>query len=120
MKSGLVEKLAAAVNAEMFQETKVLDSIDHLAVVAIHSFLQNLYLFACDDTDEFRHYILCDTLFVPQLVIPYLDRCIYHAAVMTRRCAANQVALGEFTDYDSNTDVRALVIHSCIYICLSV
>jgi len=109
IQSNLVGKLSAAMNNEMFQESKVLDNIDHLAIVAVHSFLQNLYLFACDDTDEFRHHILCDTLFIPQLVIPYLDRCIYHAAVMTRRCAANQKALGEFAGYDANTDVQELV-----------
>jgi hypothetical protein len=35
------------------------------------------------------------TLLVPHLVIPYLERCVYHAAVLTRRAQANRAALAK-------------------------
>lgn len=71
-KSKLVEKLAIALNHELFSSGKVLEAEDHEAMSAVHGFLQNLYLYGCEDTDEFRHYLLADTLLVPHVVIPYL------------------------------------------------
>ena len=38
----------------------MLESDDHQAVIAVHGYLQNLYLYATDNTDEFRAYLLAD------------------------------------------------------------
>ena len=56
----MVEKLAMALNVELFSSGRVLESDDHQAVIAVHGYLQNLYLYATDNTDEFRAYLLAD------------------------------------------------------------
>jgi hypothetical protein len=76
METKLVEKLAKALNRELFSEGKVLTTQDHRAVAAVHSFLENLYLYGCGETEKFRTYLLTDTLLVPHVVIPYLERCV--------------------------------------------
>jgi hypothetical protein len=40
----LVEKLAIALNKCVFNVGRVLDSSEHNAIIAVHGFLQNLYL----------------------------------------------------------------------------
>eukprot|EP00617_Octactis_speculum_P020116 CAMPEP_0185769624 /NCGR_PEP_ID=MMETSP1174-20130828/55055_1 /TAXON_ID=35687 /ORGANISM="Dictyocha speculum, Strain CCMP1381" /LENGTH=465 /DNA_ID=CAMNT_0028454763 /DNA_START=6 /DNA_END=1400 /DNA_ORIENTATION=+ len=94
--SRLVESLAIAMNHSIFSNGRVLDVPDHQAVTAIHGFLQNLYLFATVNTEQFRSYLLADTLLVPHLVLPYFERCVYHAAVMSRRAESNREILSDF------------------------
>lgn len=53
---------------------RVLDESDHMAIVCVHSYLQNLYFYASTNNDEFRLHMLMDTLLIPRLILPYLDR----------------------------------------------
>ena len=90
----------------MFSAGKVLETEDHVAIGAVHSFLQNIYLYGCSDTEAFRAYLLAETLMVPHVVIPYLERCVYHAAVLTRRSQSNREALGDFAGFNDLPEVR--------------
>jgi hypothetical protein len=40
----------------------------------VHAFLQNLYFYATENTEEYRRHMLMETLLVPRLVLPYLDK----------------------------------------------
>ena len=109
VRSQVIEKLAVAINGGLFLTGRVLESEDHQAIIAVHGYLQNLYLYATEGTDDFRRYLLVDTLLVPQLVIPYLERWVYHAAVLTRRAAANREALADLDLVPGFGDVGNLV-----------
>jgi hypothetical protein len=37
---------------------------DHLAIVSVNAFLQNLYFYATQRNDEYRQHLLSDTLLV--------------------------------------------------------
>jgi hypothetical protein len=50
-----------------------LDEYDHVAVASVHAFLQNLYFYA-SNTDEYRNHLLMETLLIPRLILPYLDK----------------------------------------------
>ena len=52
----------------------MLEESDHMAVVSVHAFLQNLYFYASENNEEFRRHMLVETLLIPRLVLPYLDR----------------------------------------------
>jgi hypothetical protein len=48
--------------------------------------LQNLYSFAGPErADVYRQHLLADTLLVPRLVLPYLNRCVAAANLLSRR-----------------------------------
>jgi hypothetical protein len=38
------------------------------------SFPQNLYFYATECIEEYRRHMLMETLLIPRLVLPYLDR----------------------------------------------
>ncbi|KAH8053207.1 hypothetical protein JL721_10717 [Aureococcus anophagefferens] len=103
MRDQLVEKLSYALHDALFHgEARVLSNTEHAAVFAAHNFFQNLYLYGggVDAPLEgpslaeiYRGHLICDTLLVPHLVLPYLERCIYHAQVLHRRHLASRDAL---------------------------
>ena len=66
----------------------LMDELDHKSVVCVHSFLGNLYFYATRRSDEFRQHMLADTLLIPRLILPYLDRCVAHALVLNQRARA--------------------------------
>ena len=41
----------------------------------------------------YRTHLICDTVLVPHLVLPYLERCVHHAQVLHRRHLASKDAL---------------------------
>ena len=106
LRSRLVEKLSVALYDCLFeQEDKmleqapddldgeevtlsILEESDHMAVVSVHAFLQNLYFYATENTDEYRHHMLVETLLIPRLILPYLDRCVLHAKILNSRAEA--------------------------------
>ena len=47
-------------------------------------FPQNLYFYASENNEEFRRHMLVETLLIPRLVLPYLDRCVLHATILNR------------------------------------
>ena len=54
-------------------------------VGSVHAFLQNLFFYATTNNDEFRRHMLVETLLIPRLVLPYLDRCVLHAMILNNR-----------------------------------
>ena len=45
-------------------------------MASVNAFLQNLYFYATENNDEFRNHMLVETLLIPRLLLPYLDRCV--------------------------------------------
>jgi hypothetical protein len=106
LRSRLAEKLAAALYDCLFeaeeealerqlQEGKdsedflsLLEESDHMAVASVHAFLQNLYFYASQNNEEYRRHLLVETLLIPRLVLPYLDRCVLHATILNSRAEA--------------------------------
>lgn len=104
LRSTLVEKLSMALYDCLFEfdgldldgedEGKngelasTLDEYDHTAVASVHAFLQNLYFYASERTEEYRRHLLMETLLIPRLVLPYLDKCVIHATVLNTRAEA--------------------------------
>lgn len=102
LRSELVEKLSMALFDCLFEgddeiETKSSDELnsyaglteyDHIAVSSVHAFLQNLYFYATENTEEYRRHLLMETLLIPRLVLPYLDRCVIHATILNTRAEA--------------------------------
>lgn len=83
IKSRLLEKLALACHDCLFNLADdddgrcSLGEDDHRSICCIHSFLQNLYFYATSSrADEYRRHLLGDTMLVPRLILPYLDRAI--------------------------------------------
>jgi hypothetical protein len=67
-------------------ERGLLDGSDHRSITAVFSFLQNLYNFAgTEKAQVYRQHLLADTLLVPRLVLPYLNRCVAAANLLSRR-----------------------------------
>eukprot|EP00635_Sarcinochrysidales_sp_CCMP3193_P014228 CAMPEP_0118914400 /NCGR_PEP_ID=MMETSP1166-20130328/14770_1 /TAXON_ID=1104430 /ORGANISM="Chrysoreinhardia sp, Strain CCMP3193" /LENGTH=594 /DNA_ID=CAMNT_0006853981 /DNA_START=143 /DNA_END=1924 /DNA_ORIENTATION=- len=58
---------------------------DHRSIACVHSFLQNLYFYASNRTEEYRQHLLADTLLVPRLVLPYLDRSVQCVAELNAK-----------------------------------
>ena len=81
------EKEERRQNAALKQlERGLLDGSDHRSICAVFSFLQNLYNFAgADKAQVYRQHLLADTLLVPRLVLPYLNRCVAAANLLSRR-----------------------------------
>jgi len=85
LKSRLVEKLSVALYDCLFEAedallerdrdgdhehfVAVLEESDHIAVVSVHAFLQNLYFYASENNEEFRNHMLVETLLIPRLVL---------------------------------------------------
>eukprot|EP00602_Paraphysomonas_sp_CaronLab_P003967 CAMPEP_0185017436 /NCGR_PEP_ID=MMETSP1103-20130426/388_1 /TAXON_ID=36769 /ORGANISM="Paraphysomonas bandaiensis, Strain Caron Lab Isolate" /LENGTH=753 /DNA_ID=CAMNT_0027546853 /DNA_START=39 /DNA_END=2300 /DNA_ORIENTATION=+ len=99
LRSRLVEKLCVAMYSCIFEdhaeddgiedvEQRVLEETDHVAVMAVHAFLQNLYFYASHNHDEFRRHMLVDTLLIPRLILPYLNCCTQQAMVLNNRAEA--------------------------------
>ena len=100
MNQRIVEKLAYALHDALFDgETRIMTNREHASIVAAHTFLQNLYLYGGGGTNTpvlaevYRTHLICDTLLVPHLVLPYLDRCVHHAQILHRRHLASKDAL---------------------------
>ena len=75
---------------------RILTNKEHAAIIAAHTFLQNLYLYGGSTTvmaELYRTHLICDTVLVPHLVLPYLERCVHHAQVLHRRHLASKDAL---------------------------
>lgn len=66
----------------------ILNETDHMAVVSVHAFLQNLYFYATQHTEEYRRHMLVETLLIPRLILPYLDRCVLHVMILNNRAEA--------------------------------
>jgi len=105
MHEQLVEKLSFALHEALFEgEARVLTPAEHAAVFAAHEFFQNLYIFGARSVDgqlcaeAYRGHLLTETLLVPHLILPYLERCVYHASVLHRRHAASKSALSMLGD----------------------
>ena len=72
-------------------ERGLLDGSDHKSICAVFAFLQNLYSFAGPErADVYRQHLLADTLLVPRLVLPYLNRCVAAANLLSRRAEVRQ------------------------------
>ena len=109
LRSRLVEKLSSALYDCLFEAEEeadrlryeadpdasfdgegftLLDEADHLAVSSVNAFLQNLYFYATENNDEFRNHMLVETLLIPRLLLPYLDRCVLHVKILNSRAEA--------------------------------
>lgn len=105
LRSSLVEKLSMALYDCLFQDENIdaddgaedskmdeyassLSEYDHTAVASVHAFLQNLYFYATQNTDEYRRHLLMETLLIPRFILPYLDRCVIHATILNTRAEA--------------------------------
>lgn len=99
LRSNLVEKLSSALFECLFGESRtrnkrngrddsidldgdLLEESDHIAVVSVNAFIQNLYFYAAENNETFRLHLLEETLFVPRLLLPYLDKCILHVSIL--------------------------------------
>jgi hypothetical protein len=128
LKSRLVEKLSVALYDCLFEQedrllendldndncdgngngmvgVDVLEESDHLAVASVHAFLQNLYFYASENNDEFRHHMLVETLLIPRLILPYLDRCVLHAKILNSRAEA-------YADMLEGDQVAEMALHN--------
>lgn len=74
---------------------RLLDESDHMAIICVHTYLQNLYFYATENNDEFRLHMLMDTLLIPRLILPYMDRCITHASILNKRANDYSSILGD-------------------------
>ena len=105
------EKAAARQKKALVQlERGLLDGSDHQSVCAVFAFLQNLYSFAGPEkADIYRQHLLADTLLVPRLVLPYLNRCVAAANLLSRRAETYDGLLnrnlGSLNDNESKDDV---------------
>lgn len=120
LRTELVEKLSVALQDCLYEDgpgpgpsrgpgdgcASLLCESDHLAVAAIHEFLQNLYHYAAQDTATFRTHILTETLLIPRLILPYLDRCAAHAELLCERAAESARDLDTGADGADPEDVR--------------
>lgn len=117
LRTELVEKLSIALHDCLYEDSaaeandqgddpygSLLCESDHLAVAAIHEFLQNLYHYAAKDMATFRTHILTETLLIPRLILPYLDRCAAHAELLCERAAesARNLTSGD-NEFDSES-----------------
>ena len=66
-----------------------------LAALRRFAFLQNLYTYAGPEkADVYRQHMLADTLLVPRLLLPYLNRCVAAANLLSRRAETYSNVLG--------------------------
>uniref|UniRef100_A0A7S1TRP6 U-box domain-containing protein n=1 Tax=Phaeomonas parva TaxID=124430 RepID=A0A7S1TRP6_9STRA len=127
VRSQLVEKLSVALHDVLFQDDvlddgdedygaersdpygSLLCESDHLAVAAIHEYLQNLYTYAAESTSIFRQHILTETLLIPRLILPYLDRCAAHAELLCLKSARETQNIGA-DNAEAVAEVSALAL----------
>eukprot|EP01039_Chlorochromonas_danica_P001318 gene1318-1439_t len=100
LRSKLVEKLSMALYDCLFDDSNsnnreneekndgALEEHEHIAVTAVHAFLQNLYFYGVRNMEEYRRHLLMETLLIPRFVLPYLDRCVIHATILNTRAEA--------------------------------
>ena len=97
MNQRLVEKLSYALHDALFEgEMRILTNKEHAAIHCGAYVPQNLYTYGGSTTvmaELYRTHLICDTVFVPHLVLPYLERCVHHAQVLHRRHLASKDAL---------------------------
>jgi len=75
-------------------EKGLLDHHDHRSVCGVFAFLQNLYSYAGPEkADVYRQHLLADTLLIPRLVLPYLNRCVAAANLLSRRAETYEAVL---------------------------
>lgn len=122
LRSNLVEKLSLALYDCLFEDEESssatttttitaksseqelygsLEEYDHIAVAALHTFLQNLYFYGTRNVEEFQRHLLMETLLIPRLILPYLDRCVIHATILNTRAEAYRSLLGDDNESDS-------------------
>lgn len=65
-----------------------LEEYDHIAVSSVHAFLQNLYFYGTRNIEEYRKHLLMETMLIPRLILPYLDRCVIQATILNTRAEA--------------------------------
>lgn len=98
MRSSLVEKLSMALYSCLFEDIDdlpegkdefgiPLEEYDHSAIASVNGFLQNLYFYA-ENTDEYRSHLLSETLLIPRLILPYLDKSVIQATILNTRAEA--------------------------------
>lgn len=115
LKTQLVEKLSVACHECLFatpewaqndgdSETAAFDDVDHRSISCVHSFVQNLYFYATHRIDDFRQHLLADTLLIPRLILPYLDRSVHHALELNARAVAYNESLDIATDEGETPD----------------
>lgn len=122
LRSHLVEKLSMALYNCLFELDNVseeeeseaksgeygeelpLEEFDHTAVASVHAFLQNLYFYA-QNTEGYRQHLLMETLLIPRLILPYLDRTVIHATVLNTRAEA-------YTDMLEGDCVAEMALHN--------
>lgn len=100
LKSHLVEKLSSALFECLFgvnravkrpvpasssdaTDEDLLEESDHIAVASVNAFVHNLYFYAAAKNELFRVHILEETMFIPRLILPYLDKCILHVTMLS-------------------------------------
>ena len=105
LESGLVLKLVAVLHDCLFADARVLDDDDHRAVAAVHEFLHNIHAYSMLHADAYRAHLLCDTPLVPQLVLPYLERCVYRRGAQ-RRADTDRATLAQLAN-DSTVPTSA-------------
>ena len=60
----------------LFLITLFLSMIFDFSFFVLYDILQNLYFYASESNEEFRKHMLVETLLIPRLVLPYLDRYV--------------------------------------------
>ena len=83
-----------------------LDETDHTAIVCVHAFIQNLYFYASHNNEVYRRHMLMDTLLIPRLVLPYLERAVSQASDLTARAVAYADVL------DGDSAIAQLALHN--------
>ena len=94
MNQRLVEKLSYALHDALFEgEMRILTNKEHAAIIAAHTFLQNLYLYGGSTTVMaiVRTHLICDTVLVPHLLHSskgvIVLKCYYGATISRQsRC----------------------------------
>lgn len=89
---------------------RLLDEEDHLAIASVLTFIQNLYFYAGRRSDELRQHLLSDTLLIPRLILPYLDRCIVHANLLEKRARQFSQALSSSSSAEESKDSRGRAV----------
>jgi hypothetical protein len=110
LESWIIEKLSNALFDCLFREEEgaPLDEADHEAVLSVNLFVCNLFTYATRSTERFRSHLLSETILVPRLILPYLQR------------ATEQVSYHRSRGTDASTradsDGRALLqgVTSCL------
>ena len=97
-------------------ERGLLDGSDHQSITAVFHFLQNLYTYAGPEkADVYRQHLLADTLLVPRLLLPYLNRCVAAANLLSRRAETYSAVLGneEKGDVEKGVLDDMSLVHGC-------